>query len=163
MEVVMGTFVDRNGITDPAHFLARTWDLLTSGPAVVRPKRCGNTEPLRLVEDACLPDVLRDDYIFSNGARCLGMVDRPCFDAHLYFTVVIFLRLRQADSATVTDVYDWLRSTWPFAFCYQATLTESLFRSNLELHQALNSGLVEQDIPLALRNRESFDRLEGGA
>jgi hypothetical protein len=163
MNTIIGAFVDKGSFPARGAFFRQMWALLQSGPEVVRPRRCGNWEPLKAVADADLDRVLMESYIVSNGRRFLGTVNRPAFRDHRYFTATVHLALRNDEGGVVESVYQWLRNGVVCSLCYQVTRTHELFEQHPAFHQMINAGLVEVDLQKALRYRALFDRVEGAA
>ncbi len=160
MRRTLGTFVDKQFVSSPSAFYRDSWNSLQSGPPVVRPKRCGNFEPLLPIEVADLGRVLSGDFLFSNGRRCSGSANQPVFSSSRYFCVTVLLELKATEAAVAEEVYEWLRGQFRFSFAYMGTPTRELLGECREVHQLLNAGFGEVQLDRALQHRAYFDHFE---
>lgn len=160
MNINLGSFIEKTTVAIAQRFYRQVWDAVVKGPAIIRPERCGNYEPLNRISKIDIDHVLAEDFIFSNGRVCLGMVNSPTFPHYNFYSVTILLTIRNTERAVADDVFDWLGTVLEPSIRYMATLTHDLFRNHLEFHQMLNAGLCEIDLPQARQFSELFDRYE---
>ncbi|HYO78934.1 MAG TPA: hypothetical protein VE010_20900 [Thermoanaerobaculia bacterium] len=146
----LGAFVDKARFPSPREFYLHAWNSLVDAPDVLRPKRIGKWEPLIKIESAPVEKILTDDFIVSNGRKYVGMFSRPTFLDHRYYSVTLLLTLAQKDVPLSNTAYEWLTGSFPFTIAYMGSPSQELFRSCLEFHQMLNSGLVEITLESAL-------------
>ncbi len=156
----LGVFIDKSSVESTPAFFLDAWNVFANGPEIVRPRRVGNWEPLKKVEEVDAEKILASSYIISNGRKCFGMISDPGFREHRFFNVTLHITLAKRDDHCADEIYDWLLRCFNFSIAYMGTPSEELFRSNLELHQMLNCGLVETKLEKALSYRHLLDRCD---
>jgi hypothetical protein len=157
MEKTLGVFVSRERVASARDFFSNAWELLQTGPLIIRPKRCGSYEPFPLVQDVDLKTMLDASFFTSNGRRSLCSVWPPAFHHSRYFSIGVLLRIKHTEGEVAGEVYDWLRSSFQDGITYMGTPTQAMFNSNIELHQILNCGAAEQDLPKLREHRDQLD------
>ena len=158
MNLVLGSFIERWRFPNPTDFYQSVWTRALAGPNVIRPRRCGSFEPLKPVSRVDIQSLLQSDFYCSAGSRCSLMVNAPAFQTHKFFTVTIHLNFRASERDVADGVYEWLVAALPYRYVYLVTRTRELLEHHREFHQAINAGLVEVNLPIALRHPELFDR-----
>lgn len=159
----LGVFIDKLRYQSPAAFFAYGWDSLGRAPDVLEPKRIGNWEPLKKVQDVSVADFLKQNFYVSN-PRCSVFFAQPTFSTHRYFMVKVHLKLAGKDHALADEAYEWLHSEFPFEIIYMGTRSPDMLRTNLQFHQLMNSGLFEVSLEEALaKHRHLLDRFERAA
>ena len=157
MQKTLGKFLKREAFASEEGFFCKAWELLQTGPSILRPKRCGSHEPFKLIETVDVKAMLRGAFFTANGRRSLCSVWPPAFRQSQYFNITILLHLRDSETNTGLMVYDWLRDCVPNGTCYMGTPTPVMFKSYIELHQVLNCGAAEQDLPTLCQHRDLLD------
>jgi len=167
MNFSLGSFIHRrvveaegNSLDSLLAYYRGMWELVINGLEIIRPKRCGNTEPLKKVGDVDLSNILSDDFIFSNGRKCLGIVHRPAFRDREYYSISLAIELKKGQSNIAEELYFWLRENTRFSCVYKATRTNWLLENHLAFHQTINTGVTELDLAMAIEMQELFDHFE---
>ena len=163
MNRTLGAFFHIPNVEAQDAFLGVCWHWFQALPDSVRPARIGNHEPLKKIENAVLEEVLRDEYWVSHGRRLLGAVHRPWSRYGRLCNITLILELRQSEQSLCAQMYETLKQLGQTELRYMAQVDDELFRQDLELHQMLNSGLVERDIGRAIEKRDRFIALDVSA
>jgi hypothetical protein len=87
----------------------------------------------------------------------------PPFASSRFYMLTLWFHLSANLTFSLPSCYEWLRGCWPFTYCYQGTLRPEWLTTNTALHQALNVGFVELDLPIPSEFRTLLDRLEEGS
>ena len=159
----MGTFVDRTRFSRHRAFYTEAWHKLAAAPPLVQPKRAGNWEPLKLVSALAPDQLFQGNFLFSAGRNCAGSASAPPFASSRFYCLTLSFHLSATMTASLPSCYAWLRGCWPFAYCYQGTLRPEWLTTNVTVHQALNVGFVERDLPIPSEYRAFLDHFEEGS
>jgi hypothetical protein len=158
MQKTLGGFVSREEFSSAEAYNRKIWRLLETGPAIVQPRRCGSFEPLRPVDDVDLGAMFKEGfYITSNGRRCLCMIFPDQWGHDRYHSTTIILTLKSDEGDLAREVYDWFRGNCQHQITYMGTPTDEMMADNLELHQILNRGVAEVDLPKVRKWKNRLD------
>ncbi len=163
IRVVMGTFIDRHRFPRHRAFYTEAWQYLQAAPPLVRPKRAGNWEPLKPISTLVPEQLFRGNLFFSAGRSCAGSAMAPPFASSRFYMLTLWFHLSANLTSSLPPCYEWLRGCWPFTYCYQGTLRPEWLTTNTALHQALNVGFVELDLPIPSEFRALLDHFEEGS
>lgn len=159
----LGAFVDKSRVTTPREFYLHAWNCLVDGPEILRPKRVGNVEPLKRVEDVLIEKILSQDFIVSNGRKFLGMISPPDFPRALILLSHAVAKPGPEGGTLCRRDYEWLRTNFPSVFCIWALPRQNSFSATWSSIRC-SSGLVEITLESALHKyKHLLDRFERAA
>jgi hypothetical protein len=135
------------------------WNMINSGPAIIRPTEVNTFEPLRKVQDVNIEEVCQNDFIWQNGEKCLGMFNPKGRKRRA--TLAILLEYPQAQHALLKlEVYQFIKTNLHYRLLYGVSPTEELMESNLEIHQLANCGAIPPNEKIITTNRNLYEIFE---
>jgi hypothetical protein len=135
------------------------WNMINSGPAIIRPTEVNTFEPLRKIQDVNIEVVCQNDFIWQNEELCLGMFNPNGWKGRSRLTIL--LEYPQAQHASLKlEVYQFIKSNLHYRLLYGVSPTEELMESNLEVHQLANCGAIPPNEEIIRTNRKLYEIFE---
>jgi hypothetical protein len=134
------------------------WRMINCGPAVIRPTSVNTFEPLRKVGKVDVEDVCKNDFIWRNGRKCLGMFDPKAWGKA---TLAILLEYPASQHEAVTrEVYGFIKANFEYRLLYGVSPTDKLMELNLDVHQLANCGAIPPDEGVITANKTLYEFFE---
>ena len=135
------------------------WNVINRGPIVVRPTSVNTFEPLRKVQNVDVAEVCKEDFIWRNGRKCLGMFYPKGWKGKA--TLAILLEYPASQHEAITgEVYDFIKANFDYRLLYGVSPTDELMDLNLAVHQLANCGAIPPDEGIITGNRALYDFFE---
>lgn len=135
------------------------WKIVNRGPFVIRPTSVNTFEPLRKVQNVDVEEVCKDDFIWRNGRKCLGMFDPKGWKGKATLAILLEYPAPQHDALT-REVYEFIKANFEYRLLYGVSPTDELMALNLDVHQLANCGAIPPDEGVITANRTLYEFFE---
>jgi hypothetical protein len=135
------------------------WGLINHGPAEMRPTSINTFEPLRKVRDVNVEEVCKEDFIWRNGRKCLGMFNPVGFNGKATLSIILEYP-HDRHGSIVPAVYEFIRSNFDFRLLYGVSPSDELFEQKYPVYKLANCGAIPPDESIITANKELFEYFE---
>ncbi|HEX3355763.1 MAG TPA: hypothetical protein VHS31_02185 [Tepidisphaeraceae bacterium] len=135
------------------------WKMINSGPAILRPTSVNTFEPLRKIQNVDLAEVCKEEFIWRNGRKCLGVFNPNGWKGKATLSTLLEYPEVQHEALT-REVYEFIKASFEYRLLYGVSPTNELMELNLEVHQLANCGAIPPNEKIITANKTLYDFFE---
>ena len=138
------------------------WKIISNGPEIGRPKSANRFEPLKNIEKIDVNKVCKNEFIWRNGRRCLGMYDPNGWGGRSELALLLEYP-SQKHEEIIDEVQNFIHTNFKCRLIYGVEPNKKLLKTNLEVHQLANCGAIPPDESIIISNYKLFEIYEENA